>query len=142
MAIVMRYSVYVLLLLAPLECRAENWVEFHTENWQYRSKKLKKKLTFKNRFYYDADTLKITNSGQADVWVKEVAMNDRYYVGKGVPTTEDIFKSIHIWCAAGKYEIVTPETEGAGLDEMNGEEARPGSMYYRLLNSVCINRAE
>jgi len=45
---------------------------------------VKKKLNFKNRYYYDVDSLKMSSSGDVDVWVKEISMNDRYYVGKGV----------------------------------------------------------
>jgi hypothetical protein len=138
MAIFLRYAVYTaLILLFPLTASAETWVEFHSEKWNYKSQKVKKKLNFKNRFYYEADSLKRSAAGEVDVWVKEVSMNDRYYVGKGTPSSEEILKLMHFWCAAGKYEIIVANEEDAGTNEALGEEVKTGSLYDRLFNIVC-----
>src|SRR6185369_53529 len=91
MATFLRFAVCAVLVgIFPLKSSAETWVEFHAEKWDFKSQKLKKKLKFKNRSYYDADSLKRSASGDVDVWVKEDSMNDRYYVGKGVPSSEAI----------------------------------------------------
>src|SRR6185369_11018575 len=129
----LRYAVCAALLgLFPLESSAETWVEFHSEKWNYKSQKVKKKLKFRTRSYYDADSLKRSPSGDVDVWVREVSMPDRYYVGKGVPESEEILKQMHFWCGARKYEVMTPDVEGAGMNETLGEEVKAGSLYEKL----------
>jgi hypothetical protein len=134
----LRYAVCALMVgIFPLASSAETWVEFHSGTWNYKSQKLKKKLKFRNSSYYDADSLKRSAAGDVDVWVKEVSMNDRYYVGKGVPSSEDTFKKIHLWCGAGKYEILTSDAEEAGANEAVGEEVVPGTMYDKLFRTVC-----
>ena len=138
MAIFLRYAVYTtLILLFPLTASAETWVEFHSEKWNYKSQKVKKKLNFKNRFYYEADSLKRSSAGDVDVWVKEVSMNDRFYVGKGMPSSEEVIKMMHFWCVAGKYEIIVANEEDAGMNEAMGEEVKPGSLYDKLFSDVC-----
>jgi hypothetical protein len=138
MAHFLRYAVYtMLILLFPLTASAETWVEFHSEKWNYKSKKVKKKLNFKNRSYYEADSLKRSSAGDVDVWVKEVSMNDRFYVGKGVSSSEEVIKMMHFWCAAGKYEIIVANEEDAGTNEALGEEVKPGSLYDQLFKIVC-----
>ena len=134
----LRFVVCAMLVgIFPLASSAETWVEFHTGKWNFKSPKLKKKLKFTSSSYFDADSLKRTVAGDVDVWVKEVSMNDRYYVGKGVPSSEDTFKKIHLWCGAGKYEILTSDAEDAGTNEVVGEEVIPGTMYDKLLKKVC-----
>src|SRR6185369_3216216 len=132
MAAFLRYAVSAALItLFSTSVSAESWVEFHSEKWNYKSQKVKRKLNFRNRFYYDADSLKRSASGDVDVWVKEDSMNDGYYVGKGVPSSEAIIKKMHLWCGAGKYEIVTLD-EDAGTNVAMGEEVIPGSLNDKL----------
>lgn len=141
MATILRYAVCALLLgIFPLKSSAESWVEFHSEKFDFKSQKTKKKLSFRNRFYYDSDSLKRTVAGDVAVWVKEVAVNDRYYVGKGVPSSEDIIKKVHLWCGAGKYEIVTPDAEDGGTNPELGEAVVPGSLYDKLSRTLCSVR--
>jgi hypothetical protein len=130
-----------LIGLLPLAGFAETWVEFHSEKYDYKSQKMKKKLNFRNRFYYDADSLKRTAGGDAAVWVKEESMTDKYYVKKGAPSSEDIIKKVHLWCGAGKYEILTSDEDDAGSAE-TGEKVVPGSMYEKLSKAVCEVRKE
>jgi hypothetical protein len=143
MAAFLRYAVCALLLgIFPLESSAETWVEFYSEKWDFKSQKVKKKLNFRSRSYYDADSLKRSATGDVDVWVKEDSTNDGYYVGKGVPSSEAIIKKMHLWCAAGKYEILTPDDENAGMNVAMGEEVIPGSLNDRLFQVVCSARGE
>ena len=138
MATILRYAVYAALLgIFPLESSAETWVEFHSEKWNLKSQKMKKKLDFQSRAYYDIDSLKRSAEGDVDVWVKEVSTNDGYYVGKGVPSSEEIFKKMHLWCGAGKYEIITPDAEDAGTNLAMGEEVMPGSLNDKLFRAAC-----
>jgi len=138
-----RYAVYAAFItLFSSSVSAESWVEFHSEKWNYKSQKVKKKLNFRNRFYYDADSLKKSIKGDADVWVKEVSMTDRYYVGKGVPESEEILKQMHFWCGTKKYEVISPDVDGEGMNEALGEEVKPGSLYEKLLDSVCSSKKE
>jgi len=95
-----------------------------------------KEAEFQEPLYYDADSLKRSASGDVDVWVKEDSMNDGYYVGKGVPSSEAIIKKMHLWCGAGKYEIVTLD-EDAGTNVAMGEEVIPGSPNDKLFKSLC-----
>jgi len=141
MAALSRYAVYaVFVTLFSTSVSAESWVEFHSEKWNYKSQKVKKKLNFRNRFYYDADSLKRSATGDADVWVKEISMTDRYYVGKGVPESEEILKQMHFWCGAKKYEVITPDVGSEGMNEAMGEEVKPGSLYEKLLYSACSGK--
>ena len=143
MAAFLRIAVCAVFVgIFPLENSAETWVEFHSEKWNYKSQKVKKKLNFRNRFYYDADSLKRSAIGDVDVWVKEDSMNDRYYVGKGVPSSEAIIKKMHLWCGAGRYEILTPD-EDAGTNVAMGEEVIPGSLNDKLFKTLCnVNKVK
>ncbi len=143
MYILMRYAVCAALILSlPLTASAESWVEFHAEKWDYRSEKLRRKLNFKSRSYYDPDSLKRSSKGDAELWVKEVSNIDRYYVGKGNPASEVIFKKMHIWCDAAKYEIMAPDADNSGMSEAMGEEIKPGSLYDKLFQIVCSGKGE
>jgi len=141
MASFLKFTAYMALtFILPLTASAETWVEFHSEKWNYNSQKVKKKLNFKNRSYYDADSLKRSSAGDVDVWVKEVSMNDRFYVGKGVSSSEEILKQMHFWCAAKKYEIIVADEADEGMSEVLGEEVTPGSLYDKLFGIVCSSK--
>lgn len=115
----------------------EQWHEFHREKWHYKSAKLKKKLQVVNIHYYDADSLRRSDEGDVSLWVKELSKNDRYYVGKGEPAQETIYKNVRIRCPLKKYEILTEDgVEFESLDSMS-EAIAPGSVYDKLHAIVC-----
>lgn len=130
-----------MIVALPLMAFAENWIEFHQEKWSYRSGKLNRKLKFSNRFYYDAQSLARTSSGDVNLWVKEVSANDKYYVKGGDSDSETIFRKIHLWCGIKKYEIVQADEEDVVLNESMGEEIKPGSSYEKLYFAGCVNKS-
>jgi len=131
------FIVVVLISVVPLHCYAENWVQFHHEKWSQKSGQQNKKLNFSNRYYYDAENLVRTASGDISLWIKVVSDNDSYYVKKGSPRSETLFKQAHLWCKHKKYEIVHDDGGDTGLNESMGEEIKPGSYYEKLYNAVC-----
>jgi len=47
---------------------------------------------------------------------------------------------MHFWCTAKKYEIIDANEEVAGMSEALGEDVRPGSLYDKLISSVCSSK--
>jgi len=129
-----------MIVALPVMAFAENWIEFHQEKWSHKSGKLNRKLKFSNRYYYDAQSLVKTSSGDVNLWVKEVADNDSYYVRSGNPQSETIFRKIHLWCGVKKYEILQADEEDIVLNELIGEEIRPESSYEKLFLAGCLDK--
>jgi len=116
---------------------AENWVDFHTEKWNRKSDLSSKKLIFSNRYYYDAESMVKTSAGDVTLWIKVVSDNDRYYVKKGAPQSEAVYRKIHVWCALKRYEVIQEDSETDGPNELLSEEIVNGSYYERLYKAVC-----
>lgn len=127
----------LILFCAPGGAYGERWLEFHAEKWNYKSEKLNKKLQFKNVYYYDADNLLRGKNGDVTVWVKESLANDSYYVRKGAPAQETIYKNIRISCRSKGYEIVSADGGEAEYSESMGDAITPGSCYDQLQSIVC-----
>lgn len=125
------------LLLVPCQSFAEKWLEFHRESWSHYSAKLKKKLHFSNYFYYDADSLSRSANGDVTVLIRDVSHNDRFYVGKGIPEKEVVYKQILLKCMSRKYEVILEEGNGSEAPETIGEEIPAGSVYAKLFSRVC-----
>jgi hypothetical protein len=115
---------------------AESWVQFHAESWNFYSEKLRRKLDFSNRFFYDSDSVRRNGNGAVKVWLKEIADNDRFYVGKGTPAKETSFKQLQFWCDKRKFSIITGE-EDAGQNELLSEEISPGTQFALLYDRIC-----
>lgn len=138
----MRFNVAALLLAicfcgAPRQVCAEKWLKFHAESWHHSSQKLKKKLRFSNYSYYDIDSIKKSGNGDISLWIKDVSHNDKFYVGKGVPENEVVFKQVLLRCSSRKYEVMLGDDEEAGLQEMVSDEIKTGSVYEKLFKKVC-----
>lgn len=131
------FLIAAVLVSLPALVNAENWVEFHTEKWSQKSGKLRKKLSFTNRYYYDDSSLVKTASGDLTLWVKEVADNDKYYVKKGNPESETLFRQVHLWCKLKRYEVIQADIDDGGANESMSEEIKSGSYYERLYKAVC-----
>lgn len=131
------YCVAIAIVTLPVLAQAENWVEFHTEKWSRTSGKLSKKLYFSNRYSYDAESLVKGSSGDITLWVKEISANDRYYVKKGSPQSETVFRKIHLWCRLKRYEVIQVDSDEDGANELLSEEIKAGSYYERLYQAVC-----
>lgn len=127
----------IAIVFLPLMAYAENWIEFHQEKWSQKSGKLNKKLTFLNRYYYDAESLVTPPSGDITLWVKEVSDNDKYYVKKGNPQSETLFRQVHLWCKTKRYEVIQADLDDGGANESMSEEIKSGSYCESLHNSVC-----
>lgn len=125
------------LFLAPSQVFAEKWVEFHRESWSHHSAKLKKKLHFSNYFYYDADSLSRSANGDVTVMIRDISHNDRFYVGKGIPEKEVVYKQILLKCMPRKYEVILEESDDSDAPESTGEEIITGSVYDKLFSRVC-----
>jgi len=125
------------LLHKPSASHAEKWIEFHAESWSHQSKKLKRKLHFSTHSYFDADSISRTATGDVTVWIRDVSRNDRFYVKKGVPASEVVYKQILLRCRTQKYEVMLDE--GAEIDgqESLGEDIKSGSVYDKLYRKVC-----
>jgi len=126
------------LLHKPSASHAEKWIEFHAESWSHQSKKLKRKLHFSTHSYFDADSISRTAAGDVTVWIRDVSRNDRFYVKKGVPASEVVYKQILLRCRTEKYEVMLDE--GAveiDSQESLGEDIKPGSVYDKLYRKVC-----
>lgn len=115
----------------------ENWIEFHTEKWSKKSGKSGKKLNFSSSYYYDADTVARAPSGDLTLWVKETDSNDKYYVKKGEPQSESLFRQIRFWCRLKRYEVIQADTDDGGANELMSEEIKSGSYYESLYKTVC-----
>ena len=133
---VRRFFPALLIVFMPLSSFAESWIEFHNEKWSNKSGKLKKKLTFSNRYYYDAGSVVRTPAGDMTLWVKEISDNDRYYVKKGVPQSETLFRQVHLWCKLKRYQIIQADVDD-GANETMSEEIAAGSYYDKLYKAVC-----
>ncbi len=132
-----RFFIFIVIVFLPLMVYAENWIEFHQEKWSQKSGKLNKKLTFFNRYYYDAESLVTTPSGNITLWIKEISDNDKYYVKKGTPQSETLFRQVHLWCKMKRYEIIQAEVDYGGANESMSEEIKSGSFYESLHRAVC-----
>lgn len=130
------YLLAVMIILLPLLSYAENWIEFHTEKWNQKSGKVKKKLNFSDRYYYDSETMVRLPSGDITLWVKEISDNDKYYVKKGAPQNETLYRQVHLWCSLKRYQIIQADVED-GANETMSEEIKPGSYYEKLYKVVC-----
>ena len=126
-----------LLLVCASLANAETWVEYHRETWHHYSKKLKKKLYFTNHSYYDADSIKRIDKGDVRVVIKDVSMNDRFYVGRGVPEREVVLKQILLRCTSRRYELILEDGTELDIHESVGERIPTGSVYEKLFKGVC-----
>lgn len=133
------YALLFFQLLAVTNVAAENWVEFHAESWSYYSDKLHKKLNFKTRHFYDADSVRRSKTGGVKVWLKEVAENDRFYVRKGNPEKETSFTQLKLWCDKKKFVVMTEEGN-IKLHESLGDEMIPGTRYDMLYGRLCTKK--
>jgi len=125
------------LILTPVTLCAEEWIEYHTDTWNYKSSRAGKKLKFRNSYSYDADSVKTTAKGDVRVWVRETAGNDRYYVGKGAAENEVLYKRLYLWCGLRKFEIITDgESEGGEHQEMS-DAIIAGSSNEKLYLRLC-----
>jgi len=127
----------VSIVMLSTSAYAENWIDFHTEKWKRKSGKTSEKLLFCNRYYYDADSLVKTASGNVTLWVKVISDNDKFYVKKGVPLSEAVYQKVHIWCALKRYEVLQADINTDGPTEVLSEEIKNGSYYEKLYKSVC-----
>lgn len=132
------FSVFIL----PLTASAERWVEFHSESWGSHSEKLGRNLTFSTRHYYDADTLKRGARNDLLVAVREVSRNDKYYVEKGIPENEAVYKRILLDCDSGRYEVLMEGDYEAESNLTDGDKIVQGSMYDKLFTVVCSGKIE
>jgi hypothetical protein len=128
----------VTLVTVSVTVYAENWIDFHTENWSRKSGKTGKKLHFSNRYSYDVESLVTSSSGDITLWVKEVSDNDRHYVKKGAPQSETVFRKVHVWCRLKRYEVIQVDSEEEGANELLSEEIKAGSYYEKLHKTVCM----
>jgi hypothetical protein len=117
--------------------RGEEWIDFHTEKWSRASGKLGRKLHFSNRYSYDAASIIRTGSGDLTLWIREISDNDSYYVKKGAPKNETVFRRVHVWCKLKRYEVLQADTFTEGANELLSEEITAGSYYERLHAAVC-----
>ena len=127
----------IMALCAPGRAFCEKWVEFYAEKWNYKSERVNKNLQFRNVYFYDADNLAVGRKGDVTVWVRELAKNDRYYVTKGVPEQETVFKNIRIKCDSKKYEILLGDGSEGEYSESTSENIKPGSCYDKLHSIIC-----
>jgi len=125
------------LSLLPCQALAETWVEFHRESWSHYSAKLKKKLYFSNYSYYDSDGLSRASNGDVTVMIRDISHNDRFYVGKGIPEKEVVYKQILLKCKSRKYEVILEEGDDQETPESIGEKISAGSVYDKLYKKVC-----
>jgi len=131
------FIVAIVIVSLPAFAHAETWINFHAEKWSRTSGKLGKKLNFANRYFYDAASIVITAPGDITLWIKEISENDRYYVKKGAPKSETVFRKVHVWCALKRYEVIQADTEEEGANELLSEEIKAGSYYEMLHKAVC-----
>lgn len=127
----------VCFISLPIQVQAENWIEFHTEKWSQKTGKQKKKLLYTNRYFYDAESRVTAPSGDISLWVKEISYNDTLYVRKGAPESETVFRKVHLWCNAGRYQILQADTDDGRPNEVISEAVKPGSYYDRLQKAIC-----
>lgn len=125
------------LILNTEQSCAEKWIEFHKESWSHDSKKLKRKLHFSNYSYYDAESLSMSANGDVTVLTRDISQNDRFYVGKGIPEKEVVYKQILLRCSSVKYEVILEDVAESEIHESIGEEIRAGSTYDKLFKRVC-----
>lgn len=125
------------LLLNSVTLRAEAWVEYHVDNWNYKSSRVGKKLKFKSSYSYDADSVKTTSNGDVRVWVRETAGNDRYYVGKGAGENEVLYKRLYLWCGLKKFEIITDGESDGGEHQEMADAIIAGSSNEKLSVRLC-----
>jgi hypothetical protein len=130
------FLVVAIVMLSTL-AHAEKWIDFHTEKWSRTSGKLNMKLMFANRYSYDAESIVRTASGDITLWIKEVSENDRYYVKKGAPRSETVFRKVHVWCRLQRYEVIQGDTDEDGANELLSEAIKAGSYYEKLHRAVC-----
>jgi hypothetical protein len=116
---------------------AEKWVEFHSESWNHASHRLNKKLRCSSKSYYDDTSLKRDANGNVSVWTRDVSLNDRFYVGKGIPEKEVVYKQILLRCKTNKYEVILGDGSDIETQETVSEEIRSGSVYEKLYRLIC-----
>lgn len=136
------FMTILLLSFLPSLALAERWVEFHSESWSSRSEKLGRDLQFGNRHYFDADNLKSGVNREILVPIREISQNDRFYVDKGVPEREAVYKKILLNCDARRYEVLLEGDYEAGTNEASGDEIKTGSLYDKLFVLVCKEKNE
>ncbi|NJD91429.1 MAG: hypothetical protein FIA91_07950 [Geobacter sp.] len=129
--------VVVLLCLLPATLRAEAWVEYHVDKWNYKSSRVGKKLKFRNSYSYDADSVKIATTGDVRVWVREIAGNDSYYVSKGAEENEVLYRRLYLWCGLKKFEIITDEEGEGGEHQEMSDPIISGSANEKLFLRLC-----
>jgi len=121
---------------------AESWIDFHTEKWSRKSGKSGRKLLFSNHYFYDAESIKRSSSGDVTLWIKVISDNDKYYVKKGAPQSETVYRNVHLWCSLKRYEVIQIDTDTDGANELLSEEIKNGSYYEGLFNAVCSVKAQ
>jgi len=131
------FIVTIAITSLPAFVHAENWINFHTEKWSRTSEKLSRKLNFANSYFYDAASMVRTAPGDMTLWIKEVSENDRYYVKKGAPKSESVFRKVHVWCTLKRYEVLQADSGEEGANELLSEEIKAGSYYEMLHKAVC-----
>ena len=141
--VIKSYPAPILILTAMLLCGLANesfagkWVEFHSEAWSHASHRLNKKINCSSKSYYDDSSLKRDAKGNVSVWTRDVSRNDRFYIGKGIPETEVVYKQILLRCKANKYEVILGDESDVEAQESVSEEIRSGSVYEKLYRRVC-----
>lgn len=125
------------LLQEPPASHAEKWIEFHAESWTHQSKKHKRKLHFSTHSYIDTDSISRTATGDVTVWIRDISRNDRFYVRKGDPASEVVYKQILMRCKAQKYEVMLDEGAETDGQESIGEDIKSGSIYDKLYRKLC-----
>jgi hypothetical protein len=126
-----------LMCVRPGDGFAEKWVEFHAESWSHVSQKLRKQIRCSSTSYYDAASIKQDVNGDVSVLTRDVSRNDRYYVGKGTPEKEVVYKQVLLRCRARKYEVLLGDDGDTETQETVSEEIRSGSVYEKLYLRVC-----
>lgn len=132
----------ILVSLLPVSASAEKWVEFHSESWSSGSEKLGRDLLFCSRHYYDAENVKAVGNRGFLISIREISQNDRFYVDKGIPEKEAVYKQILLDCDARRYEVLLEGDFDAAANEASGDEIKTGSMYDKLSILVCKVKKE
>ncbi len=127
----------VCLGLLPCGAHGERWVEFHAETWSQFSQKLKKNLQFSSHSYFDDDRIRRSADGEVTVWIRDVTHNDKFYVGKGIPEKEVVYKQVVLRCMSRRYAVILGENGDVEVQETASEEVRAGSAYDKLFNRLC-----
>ena len=131
------FIVAIAIVSLPAFAHAENWIKFHTESWSRTSGTLNRKLTFVNSYSFDAASMARTAPGDITLWIKEISENDRFYVTKGAPKRETVFRKVHVWCTLKRYEVLQADMGEERANELLSEEIKAGTYYEMLHKAVC-----